>query len=236
MFRIDEDLTINVTRGDTVFFAVSAEENGEEYTFKTGDVIRINVFEKKSCDVVVLQKDFPVEADTTLVNIILTTKETKIGEVISKPKDYWYEIELNPLTNPQTIVGYDDDGAKVFKLYPEGEETEGDGEGDGITEEDIPMVDAELDLTSVRPVQNQAIARAILKLKERSLLSIGNIEPESGLWFDTSAYSGDNILLQLSDDLSEEILIVDEDGGVYGVENATLNGNTTKGTYNFEII
>lgn len=46
--------------------------------------------------------------------------ETKIGEYISKPKEYWYEIELNPETYPQTIIGYDEDGPKVLILYPEG--------------------------------------------------------------------------------------------------------------------
>ena len=68
----------------------------------------------------VLRKDFPATAGAEKVDILLTGEEMKIGELISKPKDYWYEIELNPLTNPQTIVGYDEDGAKVFRLFPEG--------------------------------------------------------------------------------------------------------------------
>lgn len=234
MFRIDEDSTIHVTRGDTMFFTVVAKENGQDYVFKSGDVVRINVFEKKTCENVVLRKDFTVDADSTSVNLTLTSKDTKIGEVISKPTDYWYEIELNPLTNPQTIVGYDDDGAKVFKLYPEGEEIGGE-EGD-ITEDDIPIIDDELSLTSTRPVQNQAIARALLKLKERSVLAIGNIAPESGLWFDTTGYVNDDVMFNLNNDMTEEILIVDEDGGVHGVENATLNGDVTKNNYNFELI
>ena len=46
-----------------------------------------------------------------------------IGEVINKPTNYWYEIELNPNTQPQTIIGYDEDGEKLFVLYPEGSDT-----------------------------------------------------------------------------------------------------------------
>jgi hypothetical protein len=78
------------------------------------------VFEKKACNCVVLSKDFQAEAESQTVAITLTGQDTKIGEEISKPKDYWYEVELNPDTKPQTIVGYDEDGAKVFRLYPEG--------------------------------------------------------------------------------------------------------------------
>ena len=121
MFVINnEDKSIYVTRGDTVFFRVTALDNETAYRFQPGDVVRINVFVKKSCDNVVLQKDFDVTAEAEMVDIILTGDETKFGEVISKPTDYWYEIELNPLTNPQTIIGYDEDGAKIFKLFPEG--------------------------------------------------------------------------------------------------------------------
>ena len=111
MFLINEDMSIYVTRGDAVFFTVSAEENGENYVFQIGDVLRVKVTDKKDCDKVALQKDFVVTEVTENVDIILTGQDTKIGDVISKPKDYWYEIELNPFTNPQTIIGYDDDGA-----------------------------------------------------------------------------------------------------------------------------
>lgn len=159
MFLINEDMSIYVTRGDVVFFSVSADENGSNYIFQEGDVVRIKVTDKKDCENVVLQKDFVVTTETESVDILLNGNDTKIGEVISKPKDYWYEVELNPFTNPQTIIGYDDDGAKIFKLFPEGR--------DLVEElpEDVPSVDASLDLTSTRPIQNQAVALAILELE-----------------------------------------------------------------------
>ena len=162
MFEIYDDMSIYITRGDVAFFSVTADDNGTPYKFKTGDVVRIKVFKKKDCADVAFQKDFPVIEECEKVDIILTEAETKIGDVISKPVDYWYEIELNPYTNPQTIIGYDDDGAKIFKLFPEGR----DLEPSDITEEDIPVVDNELSLTSQRPVENQAVTRAILGLSE----------------------------------------------------------------------
>lgn len=124
MFKINDDLSIYLTRGDTAVFNVAVEANGAAYTFQPGDVVRIKVFEKKGCDCVVLQKDFPVAEATDKVEVLLTGEETKIGELIHKPRDYWYEVELNPLTNPQTVIGYDEDGAKVFRLFPEGKDVE----------------------------------------------------------------------------------------------------------------
>lgn len=162
----EEEKTLYVTRGDVGCFSVSTEiEDGEKYKFQPGDVVRFKVTEKKACDKVVLSKDFGIEAETEEAIIYLEEKDTKIGGVISKPVEYWYEVELNPYTNPQTILGYDEeDGPKIFKLFPEG----ADVKEEPITPEDIPVVDAELSLTSTRPVQNQAIARAMLKIREEN--------------------------------------------------------------------
>ena len=161
MFQIDDDMTIYITRGDIACFIVTAENNGERYMFQPGDVVRIKVFAKKDASNVAFQKDFPVLEVSEKVDILLTEKETKIGDVISKPVDYWYEIELNPYTNPQTIIGYDDDGAKIFKLFPEGRDL-----GPDVEPEDVPVVDSELSLTSRKPVENQAITRAMIKIRE----------------------------------------------------------------------
>lgn len=126
MFVLNKgDNSISVTRGDAVSFFVSAvNDAGEVNVFRAGDIIRMKIFGKKDCSNVVLKKDFLVDAERERVNVFLTGAETKIGEVLNKPKDYWYEIELNPLTKPQTIVGYDDNGPKIFRLFPEGGDCE----------------------------------------------------------------------------------------------------------------
>lgn len=122
MFLINEDSSIHLTRGDIAVIDVRAtNSDGGEYIFNHGDVVRLKIFEKKQCDSVVLSKKVIVEDDeTSVVTIHLNKEDTKIGEVIHKPKDYWYEIELNPDTYPQTIVGYDSNGPKIFRLFPEG--------------------------------------------------------------------------------------------------------------------
>lgn len=160
MFVLNDDNSIYVTRGDIVAFGVTADDDGKNHTFEPGDVLRFKVCVKKNAANVVLQKDFSVREITERGEIYLTKEDTKIGGVISKPVDYWYEIELNPYTDPQTILGYDDDGPKIFKLFPEG----ADLDAFVPTPEDIPFIDRDLDLTSPRPVQNQAVARAIVKL------------------------------------------------------------------------
>lgn len=120
MFKVKEDMSIHVTRGDAVSFNVTAQQNGEAYKFRKGDIVRFNVFEKKSCDCVLMKKDTTIEEETTSAVISLSMQDTKIGDVFSKPTDYWYEVELNPETKPQTIIGYDENGPKIFRLYPEG--------------------------------------------------------------------------------------------------------------------
>ena len=123
MFKINEDKSIYLTRGDIANISVSATtSDGELYQFKQGDIVRFKVFKRRDCGCVELQKDFPATMGTTLVTIFLTGEDTKIGEVISKPTNYWYEVELNPDTNPQTLIGYDEDGEKIFRLFPEGSE------------------------------------------------------------------------------------------------------------------
>ena len=122
MFRIDEEMVIHLTRGDTASFEISADTGEGSYVFVAGDVVRFKVFEKKDCDNVVLQKDFVADAGASSVTITLDKEDTKFGGYISKPTDYWYECELNPESQPQTFIGYDENGAKVLRLYPEGGE------------------------------------------------------------------------------------------------------------------
>lgn len=124
MFRIDDDMTIHITRGDIGVIEVSADADGDNlYTFKPGDVVRFKVYPKKHHENVVISKDVVVDVETQIVTINLGRTDTKLGEIINKPAVYWYEVELNPDTSPQTFIGYDTSGPKLFMLYPEGGDT-----------------------------------------------------------------------------------------------------------------
>lgn len=122
MFIIDEDgTTLKVTRGQsgTITFGALTPE-GEPYTFQVGDVLRLNVTKVNKENSVVMSVDTIIEEATTEATISITSFDSKIGTVINKPTDYWYDIELNPDSAiAQMLLGYDDDGPKIFKLYPE---------------------------------------------------------------------------------------------------------------------
>lgn len=117
MFKINpRTKEIKITRGDIGAIDLSITN----YIFKVGDIIRFKVFKIDDCKCVELQKDIIINEEAETIEISLTSEETRIGDLINKPKKYWYEIELNPETNCQTIIGYDDEGEKIFRLYPEG--------------------------------------------------------------------------------------------------------------------
>lgn len=162
MFIVNEDNSIYITRGDTARIHLKGTDKitGDEYTFQKDDVIRFSVYGKKDCKNIVLQKVFPTTLGATEVVIELDNADTTIGDVISKPKDYWYDVELIGRGGTQTIIGYDDDGAKVFKLFPEGDEITADGVPD------VPQydVDIDIDATSTNPVQNRAVALELIKI------------------------------------------------------------------------
>lgn len=112
---------IMINRGDIGVLSVTAQnKDGSDYVFKQGDIVRLTVMGVNNCDEIALQKDVEVEIESKEVDIRLYSENTKIGDIINNPKNYWYEVELNPDTAPQTIIGYDDKGPKLFILYPEG--------------------------------------------------------------------------------------------------------------------
>lgn len=120
MFEI-KDGHIYITRGDIATITITAKSDmNRRHVFEVGDVIRFKVTDKSDCGCVKLTKDVEVTEATPEVEIYLSHEDTKLDEVISKIKEYWYEVELNPDTAPQTIIGYDSKGAKKFILYPEG--------------------------------------------------------------------------------------------------------------------
>lgn len=117
MFVIDGD-KINITRGDRGVIELAIDN----YTFSVGDTIEFRVYEKRALDKLpVLSKVVTVEQESSTIDIELTAEDTKIGELRNTAREYWYEIELN---DNQTVIGYDENGAKVLTLYPEGVEVD----------------------------------------------------------------------------------------------------------------
>lgn len=118
MQKID-GTTIKVNRGDTLNFTFSIiKDNGSNYTFQIGDKITFAIYNKEGLNSkAVFLKTIEVLSECQTIEIDLTSEDTKLGILINKPVDYWYEIDLN---DEHIIIGYDDTGAKIFRLYPEG--------------------------------------------------------------------------------------------------------------------
>ena len=147
MFRIDKNMTVYLTRGDACLLPVSCKSSGgEPYIFKRGETLSLRIFKKRRYDEVVFSKETVIAADTERAQIYLSSAETRLGEVINAPAEYWYEIELNGGTNAaQTIVGYDKGGPKVFRLYPECEYGKDMEEGEIFAVPSDPIVGYILD-------------------------------------------------------------------------------------------
>ena len=122
---------IHLTRGNIACLNFPAKardispETGEEivtkYIYQPDDVVRFKIMKKGNVKEIFLQKDVVVKEPTEFVEFNLTGNDTTFGDLINKPTTYWYEVELNPDTDPQTIIGYDKEtGPKLFVLYPEG--------------------------------------------------------------------------------------------------------------------
>lgn len=90
------------------------------YPFNDGDIVRFSVFDSGDCEKVKIQKEFQAKSGDTRVRVFLTSDDTTIDDYINTHVDYWYEIELKRDDEIITIVGYDENKAKIFRLYPEG--------------------------------------------------------------------------------------------------------------------
>lgn len=123
MFSILMDKTICLTRGDVANIAVSAKTtDGRAHTFKAGDVVRLLVYKKRDVTCEVIKKDVHVNEPTQTVCIQLESDDTRSVNLSSYPVEYWYQIVANPDTAPQTIIGHDESGGKIFRIYPGGGE------------------------------------------------------------------------------------------------------------------
>ena len=106
---MDTDIAINRGSRGTIKLINSKGK------FKVGDKFRFSIVEKNDYDNVIFQKEYTVTEESNVAYITLTKEDTTIGDVISKQKQYNYEIKYN---DDVTLLGYNDDGGKIFILYP----------------------------------------------------------------------------------------------------------------------
>lgn len=124
MFKIDKDgKTLLVTRGDKGSVKVKKKiSEGVFEPFYENDVVSFNLKNNFGDNEPVLRKKVIVQEDTNVVTFNFSKDDTTIGDLISSPVLYQYDIAVN---EDMTILGYDDEtGPKYFKLFPEGSNDE----------------------------------------------------------------------------------------------------------------
>lgn len=115
-----EGTTIKCNRGDSGhLFIRKSDSDGNIEQFAVGDVVIFTIKNNFGEDTVILRKEKTVNEVCDSVQIDFSSEDTMIGELISEPIEYQYDVKVNGQSN-NTILGYDDDGAKIFKLYPSG--------------------------------------------------------------------------------------------------------------------
>lgn len=120
MIKVDNKTkTISINRGDDNIgfnFSIPIDDT-TNYTFQVEDIIKFGVYNKNGLnDKAVILKTITNDEEKEVISIELTKEDTTIGDIENKPITYWYEIQLND----DTIIGYDEKGAKQFIVYPEG--------------------------------------------------------------------------------------------------------------------
>ena len=86
------------------------------YKFAVGDVVRLNIYNKKGYNGEILKtKEIEVSKEDYVVDIEFNEEDTTFGAISNKEITYWYDVTLN---RDATIVCYDEDGAKEFIMYP----------------------------------------------------------------------------------------------------------------------
>lgn len=116
-----EGSTIKVFRGDSGHFDISkTDSEGNIEQFKKGDKVILSVKENFGENTVLLRKTKLVDEDCNKISFFITEEDTiSLTNLISEPIDYEYDIKVEGLEN-STIIGHDDSGAKLFKVYPTG--------------------------------------------------------------------------------------------------------------------
>lgn len=123
MFKI-ENGNMLLNRGDSATIRIENTSSN----FNPGDCIKFSIMEKNNCNSVVFQKRYDIiEQSTTEPNVFeigLTPEDSKefCPPLKTGTKTFWYEIELESGDVINTLIGYDDKGAKEFIVFPEASE------------------------------------------------------------------------------------------------------------------
>lgn len=115
MFKFQNN-TFHVTRGDSGSITI-AYKDGANLPSST---LTFGVYRKNELDsdpVIWVEDSLPGDTNSYTLNIY--TDPNKLENPTNGKEEYWYELKIGP---DNTVLGYDETGAKIFYLYPSGKE------------------------------------------------------------------------------------------------------------------
>lgn len=113
MFKIKGN-DFHVTRGDAGSFNIQLDD----YTFKTTDILKLNIYREYGMDSAPVKTvTLTFMSETDVATMTLNGSDTLLGSPVTERETYWYEITLNDV---QTPFCYDENGPKYFYIYPGG--------------------------------------------------------------------------------------------------------------------
>lgn len=119
MIQIDvkDNNHLYITRGDDLLFDLQiTDTNDKPYMFNKDDIVTFAIYKNLKEPAVVLENFYAEDGDES-IRIQIDSETMKIGELISSPRVYYYEITLNGVS---TVQGYSKTGKSILTLLPEG--------------------------------------------------------------------------------------------------------------------
>lgn len=115
MFKFQNN-TFHVTRGDSGSITIAYKDGSA-----LPGTICFRVYGKEELNSdPIINKEIEIESGTTSYDLIIESGDTmKMDNPENEREEYWYELKIGP-TN--TVLGYDETGAKIFYLYPTGKD------------------------------------------------------------------------------------------------------------------
>lgn len=102
---------LHITRTESGSVTINSKKG-----FNVGDTVELNVYEVEGLDSApVLAKSVEITEATNQAVIELYSADTDLGEPSNDKTEYWFQIRKN---GEKTILGFDDNGAKILYLYP----------------------------------------------------------------------------------------------------------------------
>ena len=116
MFKFTNN-TFHVTRGDSGSITIEYQDGAT----LPASTLLFRVYEQNGFDsdpIINIEENLP--GDTTSFILDIPTSETqKFNNPEGEKDEYWYELKIGP---DNTVLGYDETGAKLFYVYPTGKD------------------------------------------------------------------------------------------------------------------